>query len=334
MSERKEGDRREREHAVADAVVPAAESTASVARTRLRASLSATTERLARAGIVSASVEARALLERAAAATGPLVLLDELPDDFDADLEALVARRCAREPLQLILGSAPFRRLRLDVRPGVFIPRPETEVAIDVLLEHERSTRVRRVVDLCTGSGALAAAVVDELPAADVTAVEIDPAAVDLAEENLRRAHRDGAPGTVRVLRADITYAAALAGLRGIDAVVSNPPYIPADCIPTDPEVLRHDPERALYGGGADGLDLPRAVIARAAEMLVAGGLLVMEHADVQGEATRALAEGSGAFADVRTVADLTGRDRFLVAVRRAAGDASDPITGSGRLTR
>ena len=119
-----------------------------------------------------------------------------------------------------------------------------------------------------------------------------------------------------------------------LDAIVSNPPYVPPGAVPQDEEVRRHDPPRALYGGGEDGLDLPRAVIARAAEMLVAGGLLVMEHADVQGEATRALAEGSGAFADVRTVADLTGRDRFLVAVRRAAGDASDPMTGSGRLTR
>lgn len=304
------------------------------ARARLRAALAATTERLGRAGIVSASVEARALIEHAAAAAGPLVLIEELPASFEADLEALVVRRAAREPLQLILGRAPFRRLLLDVRPGVFIPRPETEVAIDVLLAHARSRRVRSVVDLCTGSGALAAAVVDELPAADVTAVEIDPAAADLAERNLQRAHRKGAPGTARVLRADVTDPEALADLRGIDAVVSNPPYIPAGCVPTDPEVLRHDPERALYGGGEDGLDLPRAVIARAAEMLEDGGLLVMEHADVQGASARALAEAFGAFTGIRTVADLTGRDRFLVAVRHAMGDASDPAAGSGRLTR
>ncbi len=295
------------------------------ARVRLRTALATTTARLAGAGIVSASVDARALLSRAARASGPLVLLDELPEDFETELETLAARRERREPLQLILGSAPFRHRELRVCPGVFIPRPETEVAIDVLLAHAAASPVQRVVDLCTGSGALAAAVVDELPAVDVVAVELDETAAALAAENLAAAARPGAPGTATVRRADVTDAGALADLRGVDAVLSNPPYIPPDAVPREAEVTAWDPAAALYGGGADGLEVPRAVIARAAEMLAAGGLLVMEHADSQGAAARALAEAHGAFEDVRTVRDLAGRDRFLAARRRPAPRSTTP---------
>ncbi|GAB2545918.1 peptide chain release factor N(5)-glutamine methyltransferase [Brachybacterium huguangmaarense] len=300
-------------------------------RTRLRAVLSATTARLGAAAIVSASVDARALIGAAARAEGPFVMIDVLPSDFDEVLEGLVARRAAREPLQLILGAAPFRRLELETAPGVFVPRPETEVAIDVLLATARTERMETVVDLCTGSGALAAAVLDELPASRVVAVEIDPAAAELAARNLARAA--GEAGASRgerweVRRADVADAGALADLRGVDAVVSNPPYIPPHAVPRDAEVAAWDPERALYGGGADGLDVPRAVVARAAELLRPGGLLVMEHADEQGPSTRAIARDHGGLADVRTVRDLTGRDRFLVA--RRAGAAPPGIAGSG----
>lgn len=304
-------------------------------RARLRAALRGTTERLAGVGIVSAAVDARALIEHAAQARGPLALLDELPPSFEDDLGELVSRRASREPLQLILGAAPFRRLSLAVVPGVFIPRPETEVVIDVLLEHARTHRVRRVVDLCTGSGALAAAVVDELPVADVVAVEVDAVAVELAARNLALAHHDEAPGTAQVLRADVRDAAALASLREVDVVISNPPYIPPDAVPRDPEVVAHDPARALYGGGADGLEIPRAVIARAVEMLVPGGLLVMEHADVQGAAAREIAAASGQLAEIRTVPDLTGRDRLLVAVRHGApGQVPPDASESEKLQR
>lgn len=303
-------------------------------RLRLREALGTVTERLSRAGVVSASVDARALIEHAARSTGPLVLLDVLPADFDARLEAATARRAAREPLQLILGRAPFRRLSLEVRPGVFIPRPETEVAIDLLLEHARSERVRTVVDLCTGSGALAAAVADELPAADVVALEVDPAAADLAARNVAAAGHPGAPGRVEVRRGDVTDPAVLADLRGVDAVVSNPPYIPPGARPRDAEVWAHDPERALYGGGVDGLDAPRAVLDRAAEMLRPGGLLVMEHADSQGRGAREAAESTGHFVGIRAAPDLTGRDRFLVAYRRPGGQHAEAGAGSEKLTR
>jgi release factor glutamine methyltransferase len=288
------------------------------ARTRrvLREALGETTARLAGAGIVSASAEARSLLEAASGTTGPLVLLDELPEDFASRLEGLVARRERREPLQLILGRAPFRRLLLETAPGVFIPRPETELAIDLLHHHRRTESVDTVVDLCTGSGALAAAALDELPEARVIALELDPAARALGARNL--AAVDPERGEARA--GDVRNPEVLGDLADVDAVLANPPYIPPDAVPKDAEVREHDPAAALFGGGEDGLEVPRHVVARAARLLRGGGLLVMEHADVQGPAARALAEETGAFTQIRTVRDLTGRDRFLVAVRAVPG--------------
>src|SRR5690606_28828579 len=168
-------------------------------RLRLRAALAGTTARLGAAGVPSPSVDARALIAHAARTDRPLVLLDELPEDFDARLEAATARREAREPLQLILGSAPFRRLMLTVRPGVFIPRPETELALDLLREHLPDAPTQ-VADLCSGSGALGAAVLDEVPGAAVLAIEVDAAAAALSTENLELA----GPGRGRVVQADL----------------------------------------------------------------------------------------------------------------------------------
>ncbi|HIY24741.1 MAG TPA: peptide chain release factor N(5)-glutamine methyltransferase, partial [Candidatus Brachybacterium merdigallinarum] len=123
-------------------------------RQRLRDALAAATERLGRAGVPSPSVDARALITAAARTERPLVMLDELPVDFDAELEQLLRRRESREPLQLILGRTGFRRVELRMRPGVFIPRPETELAVDLLHQHaaQAGTPPARVVDLCTGS--------------------------------------------------------------------------------------------------------------------------------------------------------------------------------------
>lgn len=298
-------------------------------RDRLREALSATTGRLGAAQVPSPSADARALIARAAGTERPLVLLDHLPADFDSRLEELVRRREAREPLQLIEGYAAFRRLRITVRPGVFIPRPETELVVDLLQQHHRGP-LARIADLCTGSGALAAALLDEMPEVTVLAVEIDEAAVELARLNTAPWH-----DRVEVRLADVADPDALAEVPLLDAVVSNPPYVPADAVPQELEVLRHDPPRALYGGGEDGLDLPRAVIGHARRRLRPGGLLIMEHADVQGRATRELAQQTGGFEDVTTCPDLTGRDRFLLA-RRSGDEGSQDATsnGSERLTR
>lgn len=282
---------------------------------RLRSALAGVTAALTDAGIVSASAESRRILQHAAGTERHLALLDELPADFEERVERILDRRCRREPLQLILGRAPFRRLELTVRPGVFVPRPETELIIDLLCE-ELQGPCRTVADLCTGTGAIAAALLDELPAVRVIAVELDPAALEVASENLAP-HLESRRG--RLLEADVTDSEALEELAGLDAVLSNPPYIPADAVPVDPEVREHDPHRALYGGGADGLEVPAAIIARAVRLLRPGGLLLMEHADVQGASTRELARSTGAFDEVRTAPDLTGRDRFLVA-RRGTG--------------
>ena len=295
-------------------------------RERLRAALSTTTRRLGEAGLESPSVDARALIAHAAGTDGPLVMLDELPPGFSAELERLTVRREHREPLQLILGRAPFRRLMLAVRPGVFIPRPETELALDLLREHSTG-ELAHVVDLCAGSGALGAAVLDELPAARVLSVEIDETAAQLTAENLELA----GPGRGRVLQADLlTQIPELAAAAPVDAVLSNPPYIPPDAVPRDPEVIEHDPHRALFGGGKDGLEVPRAVIAWSARLLRPGGVLIMEHADVQGPAAREAASEHGGFDLLSTAPDLTGRDRFLVARRAPVA----PTHGSERLTR
>lgn len=167
------------------------------------------------------------------------------------------------------------------------------------------------VVDLCTGSGAIAAAVAAEVPEARVVAVEIDAAAAALARENCERL----APGRVEVVQADATAPATLAALDGtVDIVVSNPPYVPAGAV-EDPETARHDPERALLGGGAEGLAVPTAVVRRSAALLRPGGLLVMEHDAGQGAALRAVATAAG-LRQVRTGQDLTGRGRYLRARR------------------
>ena len=295
-------------------------------RARLRTALAETTQRLGAAGVPSPSVDARALIAHAARTEQPLVMLDELPADFSADLARLPLRRERREPLQLILGRAPFRRLMLTVRPGIFIPRPETELALDLLREHLPDAPTQ-VADLCSGSGALGAAVLDEIPGAAVLAIEVDAAAAALSTENLELA----GPGRGRVVQADLRAAIPeLVAAAPFDAILSNPPYIPPDAVPRDVEVIDHDPHRALFGGGDDGLEVPRAVIAWAGRLLRPGGVLIMEHADVQGAATRALAAELDGFDLLTTAPDLTGRDRFLIA-RRSQGA---PNLGSERLSR
>lgn len=293
-------------------------------RADLRAALREAARLLAAAGVPSAEHDARALaahalgLERLEPALAPTP-----PADFFPAFAALVERRCAREPLQHIVGSAAFRYLSLTVRPGVFVPRPETEVvaqqAVDEAGRLAAAGGAPVVVDLCCGTGAIALAVATEVPGAVVTAVDASDAAVALTAEN---AAACGAQ--VTVLHGDATDPELLADLdAAVDVVVSNPPYIPPDAVPLDPEVRDHDPELALYGGGPDGLAVPRGVVARAAALLRDGGLLVMEHADVQGPGVRDAVAATGAFDQVTTLPDLTGRDRMVVA-RRVARHARD----------
>ena len=228
------------------------------------------------------------------------------------------AARGVQEPLQHITGTAPFRGVEVAVGPGVFVPRPETELVAGWAVDRAREVvllgREPLVVDLCAGSAAIALSVADEVPQARVHAVELSPDALAWARRNV-------AGSRVRLHAGDA--ATALTELDGlVDVVVANPPYIPDDGLIRDPEVLEHDPPAALWGRGPDGLQVLRAVAARAGGLLSAGGWFVVEHADAQGAAVpAALAmmkdrSGQDIWADVHDHRDLAGRDRFATARR------------------
>ena len=240
---------------------------------------------------------------------------ERLTPDQVAEYEVLVARRASREPLQHITGCAPFYRLELSVGPGVFVPRPETELLVEEALKvlsarAESATGQLRIVDLCTGSGAIAAAVKSELPNAQVFAVELSEEAIPYARKNLESLG-------VHLVQGDaLTALTELAGR--FDAVLSNPPYIPSANVPADPEAALHDPEMALYGGGADGMQMPSAIAARAFELLTPGGLFIMEHDDTQEEAIAELLARVG-FERCYPVRDLNGRSRHSAGYKPAA---------------
>jgi release factor glutamine methyltransferase len=268
---------------------------------------------LADAGVPSPRVDAELLADHLlGVGLGRLraMMLGDAP--APAGYAELVAERARRIPLQHITGVAHFRYLQLAVGPGVFIPRPETESVVQLVIDRlralERAGAVRpKVVDLGTGSGAIAGSVAHEVPEAEVHAVEYSEFAHAWAQKNLQ-------PLGVRLVRGDLRD--ALPELNGtFDVVVSNPPYIPAEAIPNEPEVALHDPPEALYGGGADGMELPTAAAASAARLLVPGGFFVMEHAEVQAAWISAMLNRTGKWTDVTTHLDLNGKERATSAV-------------------
>ena len=287
----------------------AAPSLASVVRTGEAA--------LRAAGVVSAGTDAVALAAHALGCSDAevrrrMVLGRRIDHDALTVFEDLVARRRDRIPLQHLTGTVAFRRLELRVGPGVFVPRPETEVVAQAAIDEAAACgHGAVVVDLCAGSAAIALAVGDEAPDAHVVAVEVDPMAAAWAAANIE------ATGlAVELVVADAT--TALPGREGtVDVVVSNPPYIPVGMVPVDPEVRDHDPGTALYGGSSDGLHIPLAVAARAADLLAPGGLLVMEHADTQGETLPERLRRTGRWEQVEDHPDLSGRPRYVTARRR-----------------
>ncbi|MGN7201022.1 peptide chain release factor N(5)-glutamine methyltransferase [Arthrobacter sp. SAFR-044] len=219
----------------------------------------------------------------------------------------LVAERARRIPLQHITGVAHFRYLELAVGPGVFIPRPETESVVQLAIDHVKGMQHPRIVDLGTGSGAIAGSIAHEVPGAEVHAVEYSPFAHAWATKNL-------APLGVNLILGDLRD--AFGELNGtVDVVISNPPYIPAEAIPNEPEVALHDPPEALYGGGADGMELPTAAAASAARLLRPGGYFVMEHAEVQAGWIAAMLSRAGTWTAVTTHLDLNGKERATSAV-------------------
>jgi release factor glutamine methyltransferase len=249
---------------------------------------------LANAGVASPQHDARVLIRHA--------------DDHGLSLDELVAARASRVPLQHLVGSTGFRYLDLEVGPGVFVPRPETELLVDAVLAAIQDTVGPIVVDLCAGSGAIGLSVAHEHPTAVVHLVERSNDAYDWLVRN--------ADGRRRVTLHHADLATAPVGLdRSVDVVVSNPPYVPLDERDlVDPEVRDHDPGEGLWGGPS-GLDVIERVIDRAVDLLRPGGYLFIEHSDRHGESVPALLEAAG-FGHVSDHNDLTGRPRFAVGAR------------------
>jgi release factor glutamine methyltransferase len=241
--------------------------------------------------------------------------------DFDARFWADVARRAAREPLQHITGRAHFRYLELDVGPGVFVPRPETEVMTGWAIARlgEMDVAEPEVTDLGTGSGAIALAIAQEVPRACLHAVEADPLARAWAERNVSK-YAESLPYTAgRVMLHDGDFAGALTDLDGtVDLVISNPPYIPVGAY-VDPEVSEYDPPAALWSG-TDGLDAIRIVERTARRLLRPGGLVAVEHGAPQGAAVYWVFTEESGWRDTRNHKDLAGRDRFVTATWSGEG--------------
>lgn len=273
----------------------------------LLAEVAQATQRLADAGVPSPRFDAE---ELAAYVHG--VRRGELhtvaDTDFDARYWEGVARREAREPLQHITGRAFFRYLELQVGPGVFVPRPETESVVAWAIDAVRAMDVVEpmIVDLCSGSGAIALALAQEVPRSRVHAVELSDEALMWARKNTEGSRVDLRQGDALT---------ALPELNGqVDLVISNPPYIPlTEWEYVAPEARDHDPQIALFSG-EDGLDTIRGIERTAHRLLRPGGLVVVEHADTQGgQVPWIFSEGAG-WADAADHPDLNNRPRFSTA--------------------
>jgi len=271
---------------------------------------------LAAAGIEDAEIDADLLIghvlgQSRGQVQAAAIMGSALTDPDATAIVALVTRRATREPLQHITGRAPFRGLELNVGPGVFVPRPETEGVAQLAIDALRSTADPEPigVDLGTGSGAIALALATEVPHARVFACENSTDAFPWTSRNFAEVGAENS----RLVFADL--AEAFPELDGtVSVVVSNPPYIPADAIPRDPEVRLFDPAHALYGG-PDGLDVVRLVSQTGLRLLRPGGVLIIEHGELQGADIRALLDADG-WRATATHRDLTQRDRTTTALR------------------
>jgi release factor glutamine methyltransferase len=275
--------------------------------------LTVAVETLSSAGVPAARADAEQLL---AAALGVprtrLAAVETVDADTAVRFAELVTRRSAREPLQHLVGTVAFRYIEVDVGPGVFVPRPETELLVDAVLPVLRASPHPIAVDLCAGSGALALAVADEVPSATVYAVERAPSALHWLRRNC-------AGSKVRVISADIGDASLLPELTGrVDAVLANPPYVGTG-EDVDPEV-RHDPADALFAG-PDGLAVLPAVVSTARRLLRSGGVSAVEHGDQQGTAITALLSGDDGWRQVVDHRDLADRPRYVTAQRTSFAD-------------
>ena len=275
--------------------------------------LSESSSKLTEAGVISATVDAELITCYCLGISrSDLALMvatnQEFPQESLDKFQLALARRVARQPLQHITGTAPFRHLELKVGPGVFTPRPETEQVVGFSMEKIANFQSPLIVDLCSGSGAIAISLATEVLGSEVFAVEKskeafvyllqNAASYGFSKDNLRNEDLQN----------------SLIELDGqVDLVISNPPYIPNDAVPIDLEVQLHEPSMSLYGG-VDGLDVIRQISIRAKKLLKSGGLLVLEHADSQSSAIGKLLLAGG-WLEIEARADLAGKERMISAV-------------------
>lgn len=280
------------------------------------------TERLEAAGVPTPQVDARLLVEEAVERFGGVEGCDL------AVLDGMVERRAAREPLQLVVGHTTFRWVQIACRAGVFVPRPETEVVAGLAIEAALAAgKQPRVVEPCTGTGAIACAVLSEVPGVELVAADVSEEAVELARENLVGVLTGSAPSpwepgpwpapwvSAKVRQGELLDALPGEWEASVDVLVSNPPYLPAsDRGSWQPEVTDHDPDESLVGG-EDGHEVVDELLALATTWLRPGGTVILEIDERRGADAVATAAGCG-LGDVTVEQDLTGRDRALVARR------------------
>lgn len=285
--------------------------------TILRRAIDSAAAQLAEAGIGSARYDAEELAAHLAGVErGRLTLLDPPGEEFFGRYRDIVAARSRRMPLQHLTGTAAFGPVLLHVGPGVFIPRPETE-AILAWATAQRLPARPVIVDLCTGSGALAVALAQHRANLGLKARVIG---IDDSDAALGYARRNAEGTAVELVRADVTEPVGKPGrlpeLDGrVDLVVANPPYVPDGTV-VEPEVAQHDPPHAVFGG-PDGMAVIAAVVRLAGRWLRAGGLFAVEHHDTASSQTVELVQGTGLFEDIEARRDLAGRPRFVTARKR-----------------
>jgi len=275
---------------------------------RLRQAIDLAAATLAEAGIDSARTDAELLAAYVAGTErSRLTMIDPPGPDFYRHYDQVIARRAQRIPAQHLTGTAAFGPLELQVGPGVFIPRPETEALLEWAVAQQLPAQPV-IIDLCTGSGALAVALATARPGARVIAVDDDPTALEYAKRNAQAT-------AVELLAADVTAGGFLAELTGtVDLVVSNPPYIPAGAV-LEPEVAQHDPAHALFGG-PDGMAVIGPITGHAGRWLRPGGWLAIEHDDTTSDQTVETISRTGLFTAITARRDLAGRPRFVTARR------------------
>jgi release factor glutamine methyltransferase len=276
--------------------------------TRLRRAIDDAAGTLAAAGVDTPRVDAEQLAAHTAGVDRGLLAFHDPDEPFFGRYRDVIDARARRIPLQHLTSSAAFGSVTVAVGPGVFIPRPETESLLEWALAQPLPD-APTIVDLCTGSGALAVALAHERPGARIIAV-------DDSADALAYARRNSTSTAIELIEADVTTPGLLSEQNGaVDLIVANPPYIP-DGARLEPEVAQHDPEHALFGG-PDGMRVIGPIIDLAARLLRPGGSIAVEHDDTTADATTALFDRAGAFTDVVSRRDLAGRPRFVTATRR-----------------